>query len=68
MWPETEPRDLYGPAVQEPDLDPVHIDTTSPIWSREELEESYVAELNGNTVCSDSETARDFVAWREEML
>jgi hypothetical protein len=44
VWPETEPRELHGPAVLEPEFE-IFIDKGGdPIPSREDLEKAYVEE------------------------
>lgn len=51
MWPETEPVELYGEAVKEPDRLIFMDQGGDPIPDREALENAYVDEYryNGNT-------------------
>lgn len=65
VWPETEPIDLYGPAVREPD-EPVYVVDGGDITSREQLEDSIIAEYDEEGLLAyRTETERAFVEWRE---
>lgn len=44
VWPDTTPRDLYGPAVQEPDKLIFMDHGGDPIATREDLEAAYIRE------------------------
>jgi hypothetical protein len=67
VWPDTEPIDLYGSAVREPD-EPVYTVNGGDIWSREQLEESIIKEYDEmGTLAYRSETEQAFVEWREEL-
>lgn len=66
VWPETEPRELYGPAVREPDFDIFMDKGGDPIGSREALEEAYVEEYQEKGVLAfESEREKKFVEYRE---
>lgn len=67
VWPETEPIDLYGPAVAQPD-DPVFAGNGTDITSREELEAAIVVEYEDYTVAYRSETERKHVEYYEGLL
>jgi len=68
VWPETEPIDLYGPAVQEPD-ERIYMDRGGdPILGREELESAYVEEyVERGTWAFASETQKKFIEYRENL-
>ena len=64
VWPDSTPRDEYGPAVLEPD-DPVYA-TGGDIRTREELETAYVDSYDGDlTRAYEFETAKQFVEHRD---
>lgn len=63
LWPDTEPLELYGPAVREP-AEPVFRMSGEPVTEREELEEAYPVEIEGETHVFRSESRRDFYTWR----
>jgi len=66
VWPETEPQDLYGPAVRRPDFDIFMDKGGDPIGSREELEAAYVVEYGEKGVLAfESEVEKKFIEWRE---
>lgn len=44
VWPETEPREIYGEAVEKPDLDIFYDRGGDPIGSREDLEHAVIRE------------------------
>jgi len=69
VWPDTEPIDIYGPAVEESD-DNIFIDLGGdPIPDREALEEAYVEEYstNGEDVvwAFQNQKAKEFIEHRE---
>ena len=65
VWPDTEPIDLYGQAVQEP-TDPVCAATGADITSRDELEDTIVAEYaEYDTLAFQTETKRHWFEYRE---
>jgi hypothetical protein len=66
VWPETEPRELHGPAVLEPEFE-IFIDKGGdPISSREDLEKAYVEEYEEKgTLAFESEVQKEFVEYRE---
>lgn len=66
VWPDTEPVDLYGPAVREPD-ECIYLDRDGdPIPDRESLEAAYVAEYEGyGAVAFASESQKKFIEYRE---
>lgn len=66
LWPETEPRELYGSAVVEPDED-IWMDAGGdPISTREELETAFVGEYEEKgTLAFQSEVEKRFVEYRE---
>lgn len=68
VWPETEPINLYGPAVEEPD-ELLYMDQGGdPIPSREALESAYVDEYEDKGVLAfASETQKDFIEYRENL-
>jgi hypothetical protein len=68
VWPDTEPIDLYGPAVQEPD-ERIFVDRGgAPILDREELESAYVEEyVDQGTWAYASETQKKFIEYRENL-
>jgi hypothetical protein len=58
VWPDTEPIDLYGPAVRETD-EPLFAANAADITSREQLEAAIVAEYEDyGTLAFQSETER----------
>lgn len=64
VWPDSEPRDQYRPAVQSPD-DPVFTGSGNDIRDRESLEDAMVVEYeNGQTLAYENETERAFVEHR----
>lgn len=66
VWPDTEPIDLYGPAVQEPDERIFMDQGGDPIPGREALEQAYVTEYEEyGTLAFESQTQQQFVEWRE---
>lgn len=66
VWPETEPRELYGPAVREPDFEIFMDKGGDPIPSREDLEKAYVEEYEEKgTLAFESEVQKEFVEYRE---
>ena len=67
VWPDTEPIDLYGPAVREPD-DPVFAANGADIVSREELEDAIVVEYDDYTLAYRSEMERKHVEYSEGLL
>jgi hypothetical protein len=66
VWPETEPINRYGPAVQEPG-NPVYAVTGHDIASREELEEAIVVEYDEEALAYRSDAERAFLEYRENM-
>ena len=68
IWPDTEPIDLYGPAVDEPD-ERVFMDRGGdPIPDRSALESAYVEEYEAyGTVAFENETQKQFLEYREEL-
>jgi hypothetical protein len=68
MWPDTAPRDLYGPAVREPD-DAIFMDQGGdPIGSREELEAAYIGEYrDAGTLAFTSRSAKRFHEYRGDL-
>lgn len=64
MWPETEPKDIYGGPYTEPD-DPVFVSSGRDIDSKEKLETAHIGEYDGNTYAFESETAKRFIEHRE---
>jgi hypothetical protein len=68
VWPETEPRELYGPAVREPDDSIWMDDGGDPIGSLEELEKAYVAEYEGKgKIAFRNEGQKKFIEYREDL-
>lgn len=66
VWPDTEPIDLYGPAVTEPDELIFMDDGGDPIPDREALEAAYVDTYDEDrTVAFRSETQKHFIEYRE---
>ena len=67
VWPETEPIDLYGSAVEDPE-DYIYMDAGgNPIRTREELEKAYVEEYERGTWAFESESQKDFIEYREDL-
>lgn len=66
VWPDTEPRQVYGPAVRQPD-EHIWLDRGGdPIPDRDGLERSYVEEYDElGTVAFDQDSYRKFVEVRE---
>lgn len=66
VWPDTEPRQVYGPAVQMPD-EPVWLDRGGdPIPDKDGLERSHVEEYDGlGTVAFEQDSYRKFVEHRD---
>ena len=68
VWPETEPRELYGPAVEEPEFNIFMDRGGDPIPSREALEKAYVQEYEEKgTLAFKSEVQKEFVEYREDL-
>lgn len=66
VWPETEPIDLYGPALDEPDEHIFMDKGGDPIQDREALEAAYVEEyFDRGTWAFQSETQKKFIEYRE---
>lgn len=66
VWPDTEPIDVYGPAIDEPDEHIFMDHGGAPIPNRESLESAYVAEYEGyGTVAFSSESQKKFIEYRE---
>ena len=63
MWPSTEPRDIYGEAVMEPD-DAVYA-AGGDIKTREDLETAVVEEYDTGTYAFESETEQAWIECRE---
>ncbi|RQG89638.1 hypothetical protein EA473_21750 [Natrarchaeobius chitinivorans] len=68
LWPETEPRVLYGPAVQEPDQ-LIYMDQGGdPIPSRDALENAYIGEYEEHgRLAFENKTQKQFVEHREAL-
>lgn len=65
VWPDTEPIDLYGPAVEEPD-DHIFMDRGGdPIGSREDLEAAYVEVYEQGKWAFEHEAQKKFIEYRE---
>lgn len=69
VWPETEPIELYGPAIKEPD-EQIYMDQAGdPIHSREMLEEAHIGEYEYNggdvTWAFQNDTKKQFIEYRE---
>lgn len=65
IWPEKEPIDLYGPAVQDPAI-PVYVEHGGTIQTREQLEAAYVDEYEAyGTVAFETEAGQNFVEYRD---
>ncbi|MFB6216258.1 MAG: hypothetical protein ABEJ72_04720 [Candidatus Aenigmatarchaeota archaeon] len=72
VWPETEPIELYGPAVREPD-EPIFMDDGGkPIPSQEALEnahlDTYQLQAEETTWAFDSKKAQQFIEHRTELI
>ncbi len=67
VWPETEPVELYGPPVMNPD-DDLFLNSGRPIRSREELEKAVVEEYDDRTYAFESDAARKFLEYREGLI
>jgi len=67
LWPETEPKDIFGSPYEEPD-DPVYAVSGQDIDSREKLETACIEEYSSETYAFESETAKRFVEYREGNL
>ena len=63
LWPETEPRDIFGSPYDEPD-DPVYAISGQDIDLLEKLEAAHVKEYDGNTYAFESKTAQRFLEYR----
>jgi len=66
VWPDTEPIELHGPAVQEPD-EPVHCVNGTDIRTREQIEDSIVEEYAEGTFAFQNEAEKAFVEYRESL-
>lgn len=66
VWPDTEPIDLYGPAVKEPD-ERIFMDRGGdPIRDREALESAYVEEYEEyGMLAFECESQKKFTEYRE---
>ena len=68
VWPETEPRELYGPAVEKPEFDIFMDKGGDPIPSREALEKAFVQEYQEKgKLAFESEVQKEFVEYRESL-
>ena len=66
LWPDIEPVEIYGEAVEEPDELLWMDDGGDPIGSREELESAYVDEYEEyGKMAFRSESQKKFIEWRE---
>ena len=66
VWPDVEPREIYGKAVEEPDEFLWMDDGGDPISSREALETAYVEEYEEKGVLAfESSVEKEFVEYRE---
>jgi len=67
VWPETEPIDLFGPAVLEPNK-PVYAVNGGDIETREQLEDAIVTDYEEKgTLAYRNETEQAFLEWRERL-
>ena len=66
VWPDEEPRHVYGPAIEQPD-DHIWLDHGGdPIPRKDELERSYVEEYEElGTVAFEGEAYKRFVEYRD---
>lgn len=64
IWPDTEPRELYGSAVKVPD-DPVYTVNGETIRTQGELEESIVVDYGDQFLAFQNSTEKRFVEYRE---
>lgn len=65
VWPETEPIDLYGPAVQEPE-EPLYAVNAKDITSQEQLESAIVVDYEEyGTLAFQTETERQWFEYSE---
>lgn len=66
VWPETEPREIYGEAVEKPD-DLVFLDDAAdPIPSQEDLEDAVIKEYQElGKVAFSSGSYKEFIEYRE---
>lgn len=67
VWPETEPVELYGPPVTEPDGE-LFLNSGRHIRSREELEKAIVEDYDESVYAFESDTARKFLEYREGLI
>lgn len=69
LWPDTEPREIYGDAVEEPD-DSIWIDAGGdPITTQGELEHAYLEDYDEyGTLAFSSETAKNWFEYRARLL
>jgi len=68
VWPETEPRELYGPAVQEPEFNIFMDKGGDPMGNRKELESAYVTEYEEKGVLAfESKVQKEFMEYREDL-
>jgi hypothetical protein len=69
LWPDEEPIDQYGPAVQMPDMEIFMDRGGDPIPCREALEQAYVEEYDEvGTVAFESEAGKNFLEYRSDLL
>jgi hypothetical protein len=68
VWPDTEPIDLYGPAVREPD-ELIFMDRGGdPIPDRDALESAHVATYaKKGTIAFMDKTEQRFIEYRENL-
>ena len=68
IWPELEPREIYGKAVEEPE-EYLWMDAGGdPISTREELEKAYIGEYEEKgKLAFQSEVEKKFIEWREDL-
>ena len=68
VWPDTEPIDLYGPAVEDPDKGNYMDLGGDPIPDREALENAYLEEYpEKGRLAFQSEAVKRFIEYRENL-
>lgn len=66
VWPATEPINVYGPAVNEPDVLIFMDKGGDPILDRNALESAYVKEYEEyGALAFESESQKPFIEYRE---
>jgi hypothetical protein len=64
LWPTEEPRDIYGPAVKQPDY-PIYANSGEAMRTHEDFETAVIGEYEEGTYAFKSESAKKWVEHRD---